>query len=97
LQLPNRFPDYCIHLADAPHVLIVVGNKDAAWKRQDGYNSLETDLAIAMHHMTMQKQTSMAEDWPLKAPNVRPQQSASIHLAKPDVLDRNFLCFLLIE
>lgn len=39
--------------ADAPHVLIVVGNKDAAWKRQDGYNSLETDLAIAMDHMIL--------------------------------------------
>jgi nitroreductase len=39
--------------ADAPHVLIVVGNKDVAWRRQDGYNSLETDLAIAMDHMIL--------------------------------------------
>lgn len=39
--------------ADAPHVLIVVGNRNLAWKRQDGYNSIETDLAIAMDHMIL--------------------------------------------
>jgi nitroreductase len=39
--------------ADAPHVLIVVGDKDTAWKRQDGYNSIETDLTIAMDHMIL--------------------------------------------
>ena len=33
---------------DAPHVLVVVGIKDQAWKRSyDGYCSVETDAAIA--------------------------------------------------
>lgn len=39
---------------DAPHVLVVVGRASAAWTRQkDGYNSLETDVAIAMDHMIL--------------------------------------------
>ncbi len=39
---------------DAPHVLVVVGLKDQAWKRSfDGYNSVETDAAIAMTHMIL--------------------------------------------
>ena len=39
---------------DAPHVLIVVGLKDKAWKRSfDGYNSIETDVAIAMTHLIL--------------------------------------------
>jgi nitroreductase len=37
-----------------PHVLIVTGNKTKSWVRPyDGYNSLETDLAIAMDHMLL--------------------------------------------
>ncbi|MEI6753586.1 MAG: nitroreductase family protein [Paludibacter sp.] len=39
--------------ADAPHVLIVVGNKEKTWKRADGYNSIETDLTIAMDHLIL--------------------------------------------
>lgn len=39
--------------ADAPHILIVTGNKDKAWKRADGYNSIETDLTIAMDHLIL--------------------------------------------
>lgn len=39
--------------ADAAQVLIVTGNKEKAWKRPDGYNSIETDLAIAMDHMIL--------------------------------------------
>ena len=40
--------------ADAPCVLIVKGKRKKAWTRQsDGYNSLETDLAIAMDHMIL--------------------------------------------
>jgi nitroreductase len=40
--------------SDAPHILVVVGLKDKAWVRQkDGYNSLETDLTIAMDHMIL--------------------------------------------
>jgi nitroreductase len=39
---------------DAPHVLIIVGSKEQAWKRSyDGYNSVETDLAIAMTHIIL--------------------------------------------
>lgn len=38
---------------DVPHVLIVAGDYDSAWVRGDGYNSLETDLAIALDHMIL--------------------------------------------
>ncbi len=39
---------------DAPHILVVVGNTTESWVRQsDGYNSIETDLAIAMDHMIL--------------------------------------------
>ncbi|MFH0841300.1 MAG: nitroreductase family protein [Bacteroidota bacterium] len=39
---------------EAPHVLIVVGFKDQAWKRSfDGLNSIETDMAIAMTHLIL--------------------------------------------
>lgn len=47
----------CYHrqwFKDAPHILVVVGNYEEAWVRQaDGYNSLETDLTIAMDHMIL--------------------------------------------
>lgn len=39
---------------DAPHILIVVGYKDQSWKRgHDGYNSIETDMTIAMDHLIL--------------------------------------------
>jgi len=39
---------------NAPHVLAVVGYRDQAWKRSyDGYNSIETDVAIAMTHIML--------------------------------------------
>jgi len=38
---------------DAPHVLAVVGDLRKAWTRGDGYNAIETDLAIAMDHMIL--------------------------------------------
>ena len=38
---------------DAPHVLVVVGRTGEAWTRQDGWSSIETDLAIAMDHMVL--------------------------------------------
>jgi nitroreductase len=39
---------------NAPHVLVIVGSRDKAWKRSsDGYNSIETDLAIALTHMIL--------------------------------------------
>ncbi len=38
---------------DAPHVVVVVGKVGDAWTRQDGYNSIETDVAIAMDHLIL--------------------------------------------
>ncbi len=39
---------------DAPQVLVVVGRRSQAWVRKyDGYNSLETDLTIAMDHLIL--------------------------------------------
>lgn len=39
---------------NAPHILVVVGNKKKSWARQgDDYNFIETDLAIAMDHMIL--------------------------------------------
>jgi len=39
---------------EAPVVLAVVGRYSEAWERKyDGYNSLETDLTIAMDHLIM--------------------------------------------
>jgi nitroreductase len=38
----------------APHILVVVGDKSKAWVRpQDGVNSIETDLTIAMDHIIL--------------------------------------------
>lgn len=40
--------------SDAPHVIVVVGLKEQAWNRSfDGYNSVETDAAIAMTHIIL--------------------------------------------
>jgi nitroreductase len=40
--------------ADAPHVLAVKGYPDLSWVHpKSGYNSIETDLAIAMDHMIL--------------------------------------------
>ena len=39
---------------DAPHILVVLGFRDKAWSRSyDGYNSIETDNAIAMTHIIL--------------------------------------------
>jgi nitroreductase len=39
---------------DAPQVLTATGFRDQAWMRaSDGFNSLETDLAIAMDHLIL--------------------------------------------
>ena len=40
-------------IADAPHILVVTGDQNQAWERSDGFNSLQTDLAIAMHQMVL--------------------------------------------
>ena len=38
----------------APHILIIIGDKTKSWIRSyDGYNSIETDLAIAMDHIIL--------------------------------------------
>jgi nitroreductase len=39
---------------EAPHILVVAGLRNQAWNRRyDGYNSVETDAAIAMMHIIM--------------------------------------------
>lgn len=38
---------------EAPHILIVVGDKSKSWTRNDGYNSIETDIAIALDHIIL--------------------------------------------
>jgi nitroreductase len=39
---------------DAPQILVVLGLRDKAWVRGfDGYNSIETDLAIVMTHLIL--------------------------------------------
>jgi nitroreductase len=49
----------------APQILIVVGARDQAWvRKQDGYNSLETDLTIAMDHLILAaEQEGVATCW----------------------------------
>jgi len=38
----------------APHILVIVGDKSKSWKRSyDRYNSIETDLAITMDHIIL--------------------------------------------
>ena len=39
---------------EAPHILVIIGLKDQAWIRSyDGYNTIETDTAIAMTHIIL--------------------------------------------
>ena len=39
---------------DAPHILVVKGDRRVAWSRAtDGYNSLEIDVTIAMDHLIL--------------------------------------------
>lgn len=41
-------------IRSAPCLLVVTGERSAAWVRsQDGYNSIETDLTIAMDHLIL--------------------------------------------
>jgi nitroreductase len=41
-------------LKDAPHIVVVLGLRNQAWNRSyDGYNSIETDVAIAMTHIIL--------------------------------------------
>jgi nitroreductase len=50
---------------DAPHILVALGLKDRAWNRSyDGYNSVETDVAIAMTHIILAAENeSVATCW----------------------------------
>lgn len=47
----------CYHrpwFKDAPVIVVIVGFKNKAWVRNhDGYNALETDLAITMTHLIL--------------------------------------------
>jgi nitroreductase len=39
---------------EAPHILVVVGLRNKSWNRSyDGYNSIETDIAIALTHIIL--------------------------------------------
>jgi nitroreductase len=39
---------------EAPHILIIIGLRNQAWNRSyDGYNSIETDVAIALTHIIL--------------------------------------------
>ena len=41
-------------IKDAPHILVLIGLKNEAWNRgYDGYNSVETDVSIAMTHIIL--------------------------------------------
>ncbi len=48
---------HCYHkewFKNAPHILVVVGDNSNSWIRKaDNYNSIETDLTIAMDHMIL--------------------------------------------
>jgi nitroreductase len=47
----------CYHrqwFKDAPHILVAKGLKNKSWIRgYDGYNSIETDMAIALTHIIL--------------------------------------------
>ena len=41
-------------IKDAPHIIVALGLKDQAWVRAyDNYNSVETDVTIAMTHIIL--------------------------------------------
>ena len=41
-------------IKDAPHILVITGLRNEAWTRgYDGYNSVETDVSIAMTHLIL--------------------------------------------
>ena len=39
--------------AEAPALLAVIVNPEEAWKRNDGFNSADTDMGIAMEHFQL--------------------------------------------
>ncbi|HED31582.1 MAG TPA: nitroreductase [Prosthecochloris aestuarii] len=54
-KLEEIYPCYPADwIRSAPHLLFVTGRRDQSWtRRHDGYNSIETDLTIAMDHMIL--------------------------------------------
>ncbi|MBF0585933.1 nitroreductase family protein [Prosthecochloris sp. N3] len=54
-KLEQIYPSYPADwIRSAPHLLFVTGRKDEAWQRKyDGYNSIETDLTIALDHIIL--------------------------------------------
>ena len=79
----------CYHKSwfqQAPHILIIIGDKTKSWVRSyDGYNSIETDLAIAMDHIILAAEhenvgTCWIEDYDFKI------LSDAIHLKENRVI-----------
>ena len=54
-KLQEIYPCYPADwIQSAPHLLFVTGRPDEAWIRKyDGYNSIETDLTIALDHIIL--------------------------------------------
>jgi nitroreductase len=50
-EVRKCYPGAWFH--EAPHILVVTGRPKDAWKRKDGYNSIETDLTIALDHIVL--------------------------------------------
>ncbi len=40
-------------LAQAPAIVVALGNKDAAWKRLEGGSIIDVDIGIAMEHLVL--------------------------------------------
>ncbi len=40
-------------LAEAPAIVVAIGNPDAAWKRREGGSSIDIDIGIAMEHVVL--------------------------------------------
>lgn len=51
-QLKERLASCCKQTfpGEAPAILAVISDPEAAWNRDDGFNSADTDMAIAMEH-----------------------------------------------
>lgn len=75
----------------SPHILVVVGDKTNSWVRgYDGYNSIETDMAIAMDHMILAAENEgvgtcwiIAYDYELMAKAIGLQENEVIYCITP--------------
>ena len=64
---------------DAPHILIIIGDKSRSWVRlADGYNSIETDLTIAMDHIILAAEYEKAVATKTKATKAAPERSTTL-------------------